>query len=831
LILFSIGCWMLAGCGSAPPGKGVSLDYKVLRFDVPNDEMWVEVSIANHSGQDLIGGQWELHWNQISGGIDPKSLPEGLRFEWVNGNSYFIMHFEEPWTLKRGDSCRFIARHEGIMRRLAVGPVGFFGVMRGQPFEVSGSVQWKGAEGLENLNLPSPEEQYRQLEALSTHPPDSLHWVVPTATHASRVKGFRPASEVGGLFLAAELDSLRADLFPLVTQIFPRVRWSNSENDAPFLIHYNSTLPDEAYNLIITPNHVQMEVASFSGAVYALQTLRQIDWVSKLESTGWPLIEIKDAPRFKYRGFLLDLARNYHGLKKIKQIIDVMSLFKLNHLELKLTDDEGWRLEIPGLPELTEVGSRRGYTATETDRLIPMYGSGAEGSLTGNGFLRREDFIELLQYARNRNITIIPQISFPTHARAAVVSMEARRQRYQSVGNTRKAEEYALSDPQDQSTYRSAQLYNDNIINICRESSFTFFEHIVSEVAHMYNDAGLELKQMSIGADELPRGAWEGSPLCSQRLANEPQMKDLSDIYIAAIGRLKDILGRRGVMLSGWEDFLLEPDPENPASTRIQSEHYNHEVIPYVWNCAWNGGREDMVYRFANRGFNTVMCNSSAFYFDMVDDAGMENHGLNWSGYVDGFDTWAIDPEDIFANHYLNQKHGLTLEYIASKERLNPLYLSRLLGIQSQLFTETSRGERILVQQLMPNMIYFAERAWAPRPLWVNDSPNEQKQSQFDAWNTLVHTVGLRTLPLLHEVFGGQIEPNLGMPGAVIMNDTLFARSSMPGMKLRYTLDGSQPNEGSSEFTQPVSMGEHRFARLRMFDASGRGGPIVQVDR
>ena len=261
-----------------------------------------------------------------------------------------------------------------------------------------------------------------------------------------------------------------------------------------------------------------------------------------------------------------------------------------NQSDLKLTDDEGWRLEIPGLSELTEVGAKRGYTLDEQNRLIPMYGSGADGGKTGNGFLSQQDFIDLLQYARVRNVTVIPQISFPSHARAAVVSMEARRQRFLAAGDEAAAEEFALMDPEDKSVYRSAQLYNDNTINICRESSYAFFEKVVGEVVGMYAAANVKLTQFSIGADELPYGVWQASPLCADKISDK---RTLSDLYDANVLRLKGILNKQGVVLSGWEDFLLEHSEQSQSETLIKEERYNYEVIPYVWNNIWSGGRDE----------------------------------------------------------------------------------------------------------------------------------------------------------------------------------------------------------------------------------------------
>jgi hexosaminidase len=496
-------------------------------------------------------------------------------------------------------------------------------------------------------------------------------------------------------------------------------------------------------------------------------------------------------------------------------------------LNLKLTDDEGWRLEIPGLSELTEVGAKRGYTLDEQNRLIPMYGSGADGGKTGNGFLSQQDFIDLLQYARVRNVTVIPQISFPSHARAAVVSMEARRQRFLAAGDEAAAEEFALMDPEDKSVYRSAQLYNDNTINICRESSYAFFEKVVGEVVGMYAAANVKLTQFSIGADELPYGVWQASPLCADKISDK---RTLSDLYDANVLRLKGILNKQGVVLSGWEDFLLEHSEQSQSETLIKEERYNYEVIPYVWNNIWGGGREDMNYKFANLGFKTVMSNSSAFYFDMADDRDMESHGLNWSGYVDYFDTWAIDPENIFANATLNEKHQLSEDYIATKVRLDSDKRSNLIGIQSQLFGETVRTEHILNEMLLPNMLVFAERAWDSRPTWTSLPAEQQKAPMLEQWNVFANTLGQQVIPFLNHQFKN-LNIHLPKPGGVISNDTLFVRSQFPGIKICYSIDGSLPTADNKFYDNSVAVGADAKIMLRAFDINNKGGKAIEVLR
>jgi hexosaminidase len=404
--------------------------------------------------------------------------------------------------------------------------------------------------------------------------------------------------------------------------------------------------------------------------------------------------------------------------------------------------------------------------------------------------------------------------------------MKARTNRLIKEANP-DAAAYALSDPDDKSVYRSAQLYNDNTINICRESAYAFFEKVVDEVVAMYADANVKLRQFSIGADELPYGVWQASPMCADKISEK---YTLSDMYDANVFRLKEILNKHGIVLSGWEDFLLEHSEQAQSETLIKENRYNYEVIPYVWNNIWGGGREDMNYKFANLGFKTVMSNSSAFYFDMADDRDMESHGLNWSGYVDYFDTWAIDPEDIFANVTLNKKHDLSDEYIAKKVLLDPVKRNNLIGIQSQLFGETVRNEHILNEMLLPNLLVFAERAWASRPTWIRLPADQQKAPMLEDWNMFVNALGQHAIPFLNHQYK-DLNIHLSKPGGIIRNDTLFVRSQFPGIRVCYSTDGSLPTAYDNVYENPVAVPTDAKIMLRAFDRNNKGGKAIEVLR
>ena len=237
-----------------------------------------------------------------------------------------------------------------------------------------------------------------------------------------------------------------------------------------------------------------------------------------------------------------------------------------------------------------------------------------------------------------------------------------------------------------------------------------------------------------------------------------------------------------------------------------------------------------MVYKLANAGFKTVMSNSSAFYFDMANDNDMDAFGLSWSGYVDYFDTWAIDPQDIFANTILNQKHNIKSDYISKTTKLKPSKRDNLIGIQSQLWTETVTNDTILDQMLIPNLIVFAERAWAKQPDWISNTTPTLKQKMFKEWNHFLNVLGKRTLSILQYRFPKFII-DLPKPGSVIENDSLYVRSQFPGLQVRYSLDGSVPDHTSKIYQHPILIDSDDVVILRSFDTQLNGGKSIRVSQ
>src|SRR5437016_1100327 len=231
----------------------------------------------------------------------------------------------------------------------------------------------------------------------------------------------------------------------------------------------------EAYSLVVDPvQGVRIVGVSPAGVFYGLQSLRGLlPAPTPRAGLVLPAIRVVDAPRFGYRGLMLDVARNFQPKPVVLRVLDLLARYKLNVFHLHLTEDEGWRIEMPSLPELTAVGARRGHPLESGQHLPPAFGSGPDVDRPwGSGFYSRADYVELLRYAAARHLEVIPELEMPGHARAAIKSMEANQQ-------------YRLNDPDDRSVYTSAQGYHDNVMNPALESTYRFIERVVGELVAM----------------------------------------------------------------------------------------------------------------------------------------------------------------------------------------------------------------------------------------------------------------------------------------------------------------------------------------------------------
>jgi len=806
----------------------IEVIYTINEFSSEDNRLNVTLDITNKTNND-ISSLWSLHWNQISALVDSESIPKNTKYEYVAGQSYNILSFGNDYTIKKGETISIDLKQRGGVKRKSDFPMGGFVVTDDDILNVKFINLWENAKDIQELDIPTANDRFNYNVSNKLLDKSQLDLIVPTPNKIDLFEGQMDLKTKYSINIDESLN-LNFDFAKSLMSGVAKIVSNNEEADIK--ISFIENLTKESYELNIDNNSISIFASDRAGALYGLQSLKQIFLVSKLEKTSIRNLKITDSPKFSYRGMLLDISRNFYGPKKIKQILDYLSFFKINHLDFRLTDDEGWRLEIPGLEELTEVGSKRGYTKDESDNLIPIYGSGPDSnSSPGSGYLSKSEFMDILKYANERNITIIPQISYPSHIRSAIISMNTRYQKYMKLGDKGEAEKYLLIDPNDESEYYSAQGFDDNIVCICRESAFNFYEKVIDEVYLMYKEAGVEMKKFGVGADEIPYGAWRKSPLCDKFMEEKSITGDYDALYQYQQRRIYDKLSSYGLTMTGWDDILLRLTEKNQSETQIKDFFKDDDILLFVWNNSWGGGRQDMIYKYANLGYKTIMSNSSAFYFDMVDDKDFDNIGLSWSGYADYKDIWTVDVFDIFNDSYGVKKNNISTDYINKSEKIDPKNRDNIIGIQSQIWGETIVDEDVLDYMFMPNIIVFSQKAWSQDDSWMSISDKEIKDQTLEIeWNKFTNNLGQRVLPIVDEIFGG-LSYDLPKPGGIIVNDSLYANTVFPGLDIKYTLDGTVPDSNSENYTTPVKIKTDDVVHLRLFDKKGRGGNDIKVDK
>ena len=768
---------------------------------------------------------WAIYFSHILGVVDFSSIPEDLIMERIAGD-FFKLYPKEGFKLK--NEKLFVPYVlDIIIQRQSDAPGGiYYTIGDGLPVSISNyEVVGINKTILSELPLPTAESRYEANQSLTLLPKSELIPIIPRPNSFSYTGGVYDLND--GLNLKLN-SSLAVDLVPITKQFKENQDLAVSlvEDNHNLEISYSKQRKSESYKIEVSTEGIEIEVADAEGAFYALQTLASIIDVSDNGNKTIKHCIIEDAPRFPYRGVHLDVARNFHSKETVLKLLDLMSQYKLNKFHFHITDDEGWRLEIPGLPELTEVGSKRGHTTDERNNLVPHYGSGPEvkGS-TGTGFYTRADFIEILQFAKSRHIEVIPEIDIPSHARAAIKSMAARYQKYMDQNNEEEALKYLLHDFDDASEYSSAQNFSDNIVCVCQESTYDFVAKVIDEVVNIYAEADVTLNTIHSGGDELPYGPWQKSPVCKKFIAENSDVSHTDELHAYFMKRFKVIMDKKGLNTAGWEEIVLKHSEDAHHGIVLNEDMLGQSYLPYVWNAVWGWGREDMAYKLANAGYEIVFCNSASLYMDMAYNKDPDETGLSWSGWTTTKSAFDVIPLDIFANaKYDKDGNLLAQDDIDNKVKLTIEGSKNFKGIQGQIWCETITSPEKLEYMVFPKMLAIAERAWAAEPAW---SDGNDKLQQLD-WNNFTNILGQIELKKLDQKFGG-IKYRLPLPGAKIVNNQLLANVQFPGLMIRYNTDGSEPNENSTLYEEPINIGSQSI-KLKTFSTNGRASRIVTMN-
>ncbi len=548
----------------------------------------------------------------------------------------------------------------------------------------------------------------------------------------------------------------------------------------------------EYYTLSVADGRITLTGASTQGALNAIKTL--VAAIDHCESNRLQNAQVSDWPDLPQRGFMLDVARNFTTFDNLKRFIDLLAYYKINRFQFHFTDDEAWRLEIPGLPELTEVASRRGCTLDERQFLTQIFdGNGNPDDLTqsANGHLTRQQFVELLRYARLRGVRVIPEIETPGHARAAIVAMRARQARY-AASNPALANVFVLWDERNTSAYTSAQGYHDNVLNVASEGVYRFLTKVVDELAKMYKEAGLKLEVVHLGGDEVATGAWSQSPDV-QALMQREHLADEHAVSEYYLRRVTDILHARGIRIEGWQEVAQN-----------HSAEFDRIMQPRVAGVnAWStvGKRDVVPYQLADKGYPVILSNVTNFYIDMGYNWHPDEQGLHWGGKVDELDSWSALPWNIYASTR-TQPDGTPIDVTASGTGKPTLtQKANIVGVQGQLWAETIRNFDQVQRLALPKVLGLVERGWNAEPAWSRNLADTT--AYLDAMHQYSLKIGTRELPILDRM---GYNFRIGQPGIRIDGGMLLVNTQYPDVVVHYTLDGSEPTPRSPRWTAPVAL-------------------------
>lgn len=576
-----------------------------------------------------------------------------------------------------------------------------------------------------------------------------------------------------------------------------------------------------AYQLNMSADGITINAGDSSGAFYGLQSLAGL---VTLDSDTVPQVSINDAPRYDYRGMHVDVGRNFHSKQFIIDLMDQMAAYKLNKLHLHLGEDEGWRLQIPGLPELTDVGSKRCHDPEENSCLLMQLGADVSGESELDGFYSREDYIDLVAQAKARHIQLIPSFDMPGHSRAVIKSMEARYRKFMAKGDKAAAEQYLLSDLNDKTVYESIQFYSDNTINACMESPYAFLGKVIDEVQIMHVEAGQPLTVYHIGADETA-GAWKDSPICQDFFANNNAgVKSEKDLGAYFIQRVSHLLLDKGITVAGWSDGLSHTVPEKMPK-KVQSNIW--DVLP------WAGVTE--ANKQANRGWDVILSTPDALYFDFPYEASPKEGGLYWATrHLNTQKVFNFMPGNLAAMAEVYKDPAEKDFEIADKAPLQEGV--EWAGIQGQIWSETIRSDEAVEYAIFPRLLALAERAWH-KPQWelpynylgetysaTSGHFDSARQSMRDSsWLAFANTLGHKEYAKLD---AANIQYRVPTVGAVIESGMLKANLAYPGLGIEYRVDSGE----WIKYLEPVAVQGSVEVRAIAADGKRRGRSLTVVN-
>jgi len=400
---------------------------------------------------------------------------------------------------------------------------------------------------------------------------------------------------------------------------------------------------EEAYRLIIEKDKITVEAQNAAGFHNGLETFRQLTLSEfKDGELTLPCVEITDYPRFSWRGFMLDCSRYFYSVPFIKKHIDILSLHHINRFHWHLTDDQGWRLPVEGYPLLTEIGSLRNDRRKKWE---PASG----------GFYSEDEIKEIVQYAAQRFIEVIPEVDLPGHASAILAS-------YPELGCT--GGPYQVED--------RFGIFDD-VLCAGNDRIFDLAEKIFDALAKLFPS-----KWVHIGGDEVPRSRWQECPKCQEKLKALGLEKTV-DLQSMITFKLTQMLLKRGKTVIGWDEILEDCDKfKLPKDAIVMS---------------WRGDEGGI--KASALGYNVIMSpNTKGWYLDHKHIDTQEEPGQTYGGEASVFKAYATDPVPA----QINEKDA-----------------GLVLGGQGNLWSELIYAGKIAEYMIYPRLCAIAESVWTPK--------------------------------------------------------------------------------------------------------------------
>lgn len=420
----------------------------------------------------------------------------------------------------------------------------------------------------------------------------------------------------------------------------------------------NPNMGAEEYFLQVKPDGVSVEASAFGGFFYAIQTLKQMlpaeVYGNRKARAAWllPCVAILDAPRFDYRGIHMDPCRHFWTIEETKRYIDIAATYKLNRLHWHLTEDQGWRMEIKKYPKLTEVGAWRNGTCIGKD-------FDSNDGIRYGGFYTQDEMREIVAYAAERNITVIPEVDLPGHMVAALAA-------YPELGCT--------GGPYEVWTRWGI---SEDVLCAGKEETFSFLEDVLTEVMDIFPS-----EYIHIGGDECPKDRWRNCPLCQARIKElglkaHDNFSAEEELQCYVTGRIQRFLNDHGRKIIGWDEIL------------------DGTLAPGATVMSWRGTEGGI--RAAELGFDVVMTPNSHLYFDYYQSRERDKEPLCIGGYVPVEKVYSYEPYEGMApgteDHILGVQANLWTEYIGTDEFLEYMLLPRLCALSEVQWCNADRKD------------------------------------------------------------------------------------------------------------------------------------------